>query len=71
VAEIEATIKERNTIHWGCDTGRNWRNAIPPEVSGPCDARGSAQARDPTVTVPRTGGQRLLPVQRRSFDGYQ
>jgi hypothetical protein len=32
-AEIEAMTKERDAIRsWGWDTGRNWRNGIPPEV---------------------------------------
>ncbi|HML09320.1 MAG TPA: hypothetical protein VK432_00565 [Stellaceae bacterium] len=31
--EIEVMIKERNAIRsWGWDTGRNWRQDIPPEV---------------------------------------
>ena len=32
-AEIEAMIEERNAIRsWGWNTGRNWRDDIPPEV---------------------------------------
>jgi hypothetical protein len=32
-AEIEAMIKQRDAVRsWGWDTGRNWRNGIPPEV---------------------------------------
>ena len=32
-AMIQAMIKERDAIRpWGWDTGRNWRNGIPPEV---------------------------------------
>jgi hypothetical protein len=32
-AEIETLIKQRNAIRsWGWNTGRNWRDDIPPEV---------------------------------------
>jgi hypothetical protein len=31
-SEIEALIKERNAIRaWGWNTGRNWRDDVPPE----------------------------------------
>ena len=32
-AEIEQLIEKRNAIRaWGWNTGRNWRDDIPPEV---------------------------------------
>ena len=32
-AEIEALIQQRNAIRaWGWNTGRNWKDDIPPEV---------------------------------------
>jgi hypothetical protein len=32
-AEIEKLIEKRNAIRpWGWNTGRNWRDDIPPEV---------------------------------------
>jgi hypothetical protein len=32
-AEIEEMIKERNAIRsWGWETGRNWRDDLPPEM---------------------------------------
>jgi hypothetical protein len=32
-ADIEEMIKERNAIRpWGWDTGRNWRDDLPPEL---------------------------------------
>ena len=31
--EIEALIKERDAIRpWGWNTGRNWKDDIPPEI---------------------------------------
>jgi hypothetical protein len=35
-ADIEEMIKQRNAIRsWGWDTGRNWRDDLPPELKKP------------------------------------
>ena len=35
-AEIEELIKQRNAVRaWGWDTGRNWRDDLPPELKAP------------------------------------
>jgi hypothetical protein len=34
--EIDVLIKQRNAIRpWGWDTGRNWRDDLPPEMRKP------------------------------------
>jgi hypothetical protein len=38
-ADIEEMIKQRNAIRpWGWDTGRNWRDDLPPELKAPREA---------------------------------
>ena len=33
-AEIETLIKERDSIRpWGWNTGRNWKDDLPPEIA--------------------------------------
>jgi hypothetical protein len=35
-AEIDKLIEQRNAIRpWGWDTGRNWRDDLPPELKKP------------------------------------
>lgn len=37
--EIDEMIKQRNEIRpWGWDTGRNWRDDLPPELKQPREA---------------------------------
>ncbi|HZK91213.1 MAG TPA: hypothetical protein VFC56_13790 [Stellaceae bacterium] len=34
--EIDELIKQRNAVRpWGWDTGRNWRDDLPPELKRP------------------------------------
>jgi hypothetical protein len=37
--EIEELIRQRNAIRpWGWNTGRNWRDDLPPELKAPREA---------------------------------
>lgn len=37
--EIDELIKQRNAVRpWGWDTGRNWRDDLPPELKQPREA---------------------------------